>query len=160
MGGMKRLWHRFNENIPDLLFCFSHLFLLAWLLATFVAGGYLVIYLMKALVPRIGISNFVVVLSAVTAALAALFLIDLGKLSATYKRWSRDGWFGFVQVVVLGFTFAVANMWLTLFRKGALPIEYLLILLILAPVYAWLVSRKRRKGKRFLDIDALLKKKD
>jgi hypothetical protein len=93
--------------------------------------------------------------------LAALFLIDLENLSATYKKWSRDGWFVFVQLVVLGFSFAVANRGLTLFRKEALPIEYLLVVLILAPVCAWLVSRKKKgKGKRFSDVDALLKKKD
>lgn len=160
MRGTKRLWHQFTENVPDMLACLSHLFLLAWLLTTFVAGGYLAIYLMKAIVPRIGISNFVVVLSAVTALLAALFLIDMEKLSDTYGRWSRNGWFAFLQLAVLGFAFAVANIWLTLFRKGVLPFKYILVWIVLFFVFVWLMDRKKRKRRKFPDVDALLKKKD
>lgn len=143
-----------------MLTCLSHLFLLGWLLTTFVIGGYLAIYLMKALIPKIGISNFTVVLSVVTAILAALFLIDLEKLSGTYRSWSRDGWFVFVRLAVLGFAFAVANIWLTLFRKEVLPLKYALVWLLLFLVFAWLMDRKRRRRKNFPDIDALLKKKD
>lgn len=160
MGGIKRLWHQFTENVPDMLTCLSHLFFIAWLLVTFLVGGYLAICLMKALIPKIGISNFTVVLSAVTAILAALFLIDLEKLSATYETWSRDGWFVFVKLVVLGFAFAVANIWITLFKKEVLPLEYILVWLVLFLVFAWLMDRKKRRRKKFPDIDALLKKKD
>ena len=115
---------------------------------------------MTALIPTIGISSFTVVLSAVTAALAALFLIDLEKLSATYRKWSQDGWFVFVKLVVLGFAFTVANIWITLFRKEVLPFKYILLWIVLFIVFVWLMDRKKIRLKKFSDIDALLKKKD
>jgi hypothetical protein len=162
MRSMRRAWYQFTENLPGMLGCLEHLFFLAWLLTAFVGGGYLGIYLVKVLVPKIGIPSFIGVLSATTLFLAILFLIDLDKLSSMYRKWSRDGWFVFVQLAVLGFAFAVANMWIALFKRDVIPLPFILLGIVLLLVFGWLMDRKRRARnyKKFADIDALLKKKD